>query len=137
VLFMDLDGFKVVNDSLGHDAGDELLGAVARRLRDTIRPQDVVARFGGDEFVIVCDPVESLVEAEQIATRVREAVGQPSVLGGVEVRVSGSIGIALSTVGVAAEKLLRDADAAMYRAKDRGRNRHEVHADPIETARTT
>jgi diguanylate cyclase (GGDEF)-like protein/PAS domain S-box-containing protein len=132
VLFMDLDGFKVVNDSLGHDAGDELLGAVAQRVRDTIRPQDVVARFGGDEFVIVCDPVESRAEAEQIAVRVREAVGRPSVLGGVEVRVSGSIGIALSSVGVAAEKLLRDADAAMYLAKDRGRNRHEVHADPVE-----
>ena len=136
VLFMDLDGFKVVNDSLGHDAGDELLGAVARRVRDTIRPHDVVARFGGDEFVIVCDPVESLVEAEQIATRVREAVGQPSVLGGVEVRVSGSIGIALSTVGIAAEKLLRDADAAMYRAKDRGRNRHEVYVDPVDARRS-
>ena len=134
VLFMDLDGFKVVNDSMGHEAGDELLGAVARRIRDTIRPHDVVARFGGDEFVVVCDPVESLVEAEQIATRVREAVGQPSVLGGVEVRVNVSIGIAMSAIGVAAEKLLRDADVAMYRAKDRGRNRHEVYAEPVDAA---
>jgi diguanylate cyclase (GGDEF)-like protein len=116
---------------MGHEAGDELLVTVARRVRSTIRPTDVVARFGGDEFVIVCDPIESLGEAEQIATRVREAVLKPSLIDGAGVRVSGSIGIALSSVGIAAEKLLRDADAAMYRAKDLGRNRHEVQADPL------
>jgi diguanylate cyclase (GGDEF)-like protein/PAS domain S-box-containing protein len=133
VLFLDLDRFKVVNDSLGHDAGDELLVAIARRLDSVLRPGDVVARFGGDEFTVLCEDldVESDSAARQamtVAERLIDAVKEPVTLDeGDEQFVSASVGIALAFTGKERpEALLRDADAAMYRAKERGRGRCEV-----------
>jgi diguanylate cyclase (GGDEF)-like protein/PAS domain S-box-containing protein len=127
VLFLDLDRFKVVNDSLGHSAGDRLLVAVADRLSATMGPTDVVARFGGDEFTILCHNVTSEETAELVAERLAQAVNRPVALMEGEVFVTASVGIALS--GGAAdtpETLLRNADAAMYRAKDNGRDRAEL-----------
>jgi diguanylate cyclase (GGDEF)-like protein len=127
VLFLDLDRFKIVNDSLGHDLGDELLLAVGQRLVQTLRPGDTVARFGGDEFVVLCEGVRHADESEEIAQRIEEALATPFALTRGEVVVSASVGIALSqSTSDTPESLLRDADAAMYRAKERGRARHEV-----------
>jgi diguanylate cyclase (GGDEF)-like protein len=122
VLFLDIDQFKVVNDGLGHARGDELLGQVAARLQAVVRPGDTLARFGGDEFVIVCDDIPD-DRVGDIATRIADALRHPFALGGLPVSVSASIGIALSTVDSDADSLLRDADLAMYRAKDAGRDR--------------
>ncbi|HXY94718.1 MAG TPA: EAL domain-containing protein [Acidimicrobiia bacterium] len=131
VLFLDLDRFKVVNDSLGHSAGDRLLVAVADRLSGTMRPDDVVARFGGDEFVVLCQNVTSVETAELIAERVAEVIKKPVALVEGEVFVTASIGIALSDgQSETPETLLRNADAAMYRAKENGRDRAEVFDAP-------
>lgn len=126
VLFLDIDRFKVVNDSLGHEAGDRLLVSVARRLSSSTRPHDRVARFGGDEFVIVCPGVADQHAAVDLAERVRRDVGGRFALGDDEVFVTVSIGVALSAGGVSAEELLRDADAAMYEAKALGRDRVQL-----------
>ena len=127
VLFLDLDRFKVVNDSLGHSAGDRLLVAVADRLSATMGPDDVVARFGGDEFTILCHNVTSEETAELVAERLADAVSRPVALMEGEVFVTTSIGIALSGgVADSPETLLRNADAAMYRAKELGRDRAEL-----------
>jgi diguanylate cyclase (GGDEF)-like protein/PAS domain S-box-containing protein len=126
ILFLDLDHFKLINDSLGHHAGDALLRAVAPRLRAHLRPGDVVARFGGDEFGILIDRLADEGEAIAIADRVAAAFEQPFSIDGVEHFVSASIGVAVAgTVEqpVNAELLIRDADAAMYRAKETGRAR--------------
>jgi diguanylate cyclase (GGDEF)-like protein/PAS domain S-box-containing protein len=142
VLFLDLDRFKVVNDSLGHSAGDRLLVAVADRLKATMGPTDVVARFGGDEFTILCSEVTSEETVELIAERIAEAIARPVALMEGEVFVTASIGIALSgTTGDSPETLLRNADAAMYRAKERGRDRAElfdarVHHRAVDDLRT-
>jgi diguanylate cyclase (GGDEF)-like protein/PAS domain S-box-containing protein len=126
VLLLDLDRFKVLNDSHGHARGDELLVSVAHRLRSVMRAGDTVGRFGGDEFVVVCD-VSGVTEARAIADRVASALEQPFELGTVVVHLSASVGIALGDQpGTTPDVLLRDADAAMYRAKDRGRSRYEV-----------
>jgi diguanylate cyclase (GGDEF)-like protein/PAS domain S-box-containing protein len=118
VLFLDLDRFKVVNDSLGHHVGDELLVAVARRLQGSVRACDTVARFGGDEFAILLTELEDASVATGIATRVAASVAAPVNLNGYEVFTSASIGIALATFGYdRPEYLLRNADMAMYRAK--------------------
>jgi diguanylate cyclase (GGDEF)-like protein/PAS domain S-box-containing protein len=127
ILFLDLDHFKLINDSLGHHAGDALLRAVAPRLRAHLRPGDVVARFGGDEFGILIDRLADEGEAIAIADRVAGAFAQPFSLDGVDHFVSASIGVAVARASdertVNAELLIRDADAAMYRAKEGGRAR--------------
>jgi diguanylate cyclase (GGDEF)-like protein len=127
VLFLDVDNFKVVNDSLGHEAGDELLTALAPRLAEAVRSGDTVARFGGDEFVLLCEDVVDQQEALEIAERVKDCFLRPLQIAGGEHFVTGSIGVAMPTAGHdGPESLLRDADAAMYQAKDRGRARFEV-----------
>jgi diguanylate cyclase (GGDEF)-like protein/PAS domain S-box-containing protein len=127
ILFLDLDHFKLINDSLGHHAGDALLRVVAPRLRAHLRPGDVVARFGGDEFGILVDRLADEGEAIAIADRVAAAFAQPFSLEGVDHFVSASIGVAIHRPSeqrpTDAELLIRDADAAMYRAKERGRAR--------------
>jgi diguanylate cyclase (GGDEF)-like protein/PAS domain S-box-containing protein len=135
VLFLDLDRFKNINDSLGHDAGDELLQSVAARLESVVRPGDTVARFGGDEFTILCEDLAGdspREQATEVAQRVVAAMAQPFVVRGGETYVGASVGIALSGTGdETADALLRDADAAMYHAKDAGRGRIEVFDDAM------
>jgi diguanylate cyclase (GGDEF)-like protein/PAS domain S-box-containing protein len=126
VLFIDLDRFKVVNDSLGHDRGDELLIAVAERLRECLRPGDTVARFGGDEFVVLCEGLSEDDDALAVARRLRQSFVRPVDAGGQEIYASASIGVAVARENTTARELLRDADAAMYDAKDRGGSRFEV-----------
>jgi len=121
VMFLDLDLFKVVNDSLGHHAGDALLVDVAGRLRRAVRAGDTLARFGGDEFVIVCDDVTA-AEVGSLAARFAEALREPFSTHHTQASVSASIGVAVAGPDADAHTLLRDADAAMYRAKERGRN---------------
>jgi diguanylate cyclase (GGDEF)-like protein/PAS domain S-box-containing protein len=134
VLFLDFDRFKTVNDTLGHEAGDELLRMVAARLRNTVRGADDVARFdslqstaarvGGDEFVVLLQGLDSPSDAERVAQRLLHVLAQPYVVGGHSVNSTASMGIAYSDdSGLEAETLLRDADIAMYEAKRRGRNR--------------
>ncbi|MGY1591501.1 putative bifunctional diguanylate cyclase/phosphodiesterase [Geodermatophilus sp. SYSU D00965] len=125
-LFLDLDNFKVVNDSLGHAAGDELLVEIAARLRSTVRPGDLVARFGGDEFVVVCEDVGE-DEAVALAERIGAVLAEPVRLGGVDVRPHASVGVTVQTAEhVAAEELIRDCDIAMYQAKAGGKGRITV-----------
>ena len=126
VLFSDIDRFKVLNDSLGHHAGDQVLVAMSRRLLGATRPHDRIARFGGDEFVILCTGVDGPSEAADLADRIRSEVGGRFSIGDQEVFVTMSIGVALATGRESAEELLRDADAAMYEAKARGRDRVQV-----------
>ncbi len=128
LLMVDLDHFRVVNDSLGHAHGDDLLIALAERLVASVGPRDTVARFGGDEFVILCEDLNGAVEADQIAECVVEALdGRVDLGAGTEVFVSASIGIAVAEdESATAEDLLRDADAAMHRAKAKGRSRTEA-----------
>jgi diguanylate cyclase (GGDEF)-like protein len=122
VLFADIDDFKVINDSLGHRAGDELLVAAAERLTAAVRPGDTIARFGGDEFVILLERIMSLSDLRRIADRVAGEIKRPFVLDGRRRFLSSSIGIAVADgTDVTAEELLRDADAAMYQAKERGK----------------
>jgi diguanylate cyclase (GGDEF)-like protein len=126
VLLLDVDQFKNINDSLGHEAGDDLLVALAARLQQVTRGSDTVARLGGDEFVVLCE-VESEEEAFAIAARIADAWERPiPVRAGGEVFVSASVGIAVAREPETAEKMLREADAAMYRAKEGGRGRWEL-----------
>ncbi len=125
----DLDRFKVVNDSLGHHAGDELLKEVARRIGSVARSTDTVARMGGDEFVVLMDRIAQRADAEHVAQRAVEALQSPISLGGVDVRTSASIGIAVYPQdGKSVEALMANADAAMYCAKQRGRNNIQCFA---------
>ncbi len=127
VLFLDLDRFKMINDSLGHTLGDQLLVTIARRLRECVRPDDTVARLGGDEFVVLLDGVQDVEEASTIANRIQESLKSPISLGDHEVVTSASIGIAASSRKYERpEQILRDADLAMYRAKTLGKSRQEI-----------
>jgi diguanylate cyclase (GGDEF)-like protein len=127
VLFLDLDRFKIVNDSLGHAAGDELLLAVAARLLSAVRPGDTVARFAGDEFVVVCEDVVDIAHVRTIAKRLESTLEAPFAIDGGDVVVTVSTGIALASSATDdPEALLRDADTAMYRAKVDGRGRVAV-----------
>ncbi|MDQ3493487.1 MAG: EAL domain-containing protein [Chloroflexota bacterium] len=127
VIFLDLDDFKSVNDSLGHAAGDRLLVTIGERLAATVRSGDTVARFGGDEFVILCEALSGEQEAIALAKRVLRAVAVPVTLRRKRVRVTGSVGVAMGGRRVdTGDVLLREADAAMYRAKERGRDRVEI-----------
>jgi diguanylate cyclase (GGDEF)-like protein len=129
LLFVDLDLFKRVNDSLGHDAGDRLLRVVAERIRRAVREADSLFRMGGDEFTVLLEDVRGPEEAAMVATRMLEAIAEPVQLQHHEISVSASIGIALyprdDTVG---ERLLKSADTAMYKAKELGRNRYAFFA---------
>ncbi len=127
LLFLDIDRFKVVNDSLGHLIGDQLLIAIARRLERCLRPGDTVARLGGDEFTVLLDDIVDVSDATRIADRIQRELNLPFNLSGQEVFTSASIGIALSRSGYEKpDDLLRDADIAMYRAKALGKQRYEV-----------
>jgi diguanylate cyclase (GGDEF)-like protein/PAS domain S-box-containing protein len=127
VLFVDLDRFKVVNDSLGHAAGDQLLVEVARRLQDCLRPGDVVARLGGDEFCVLLDDLKDSSDTTRVAERIQMGLKVPVELDNRQVFITASIGIAVSEEGLdGPEHLLRHADTAMYRAKARGKARYEI-----------
>ena len=135
VIFVDLDRFKVVNDSLGHAVGDEVLIRVADRLLAAVRPGDTVGRLAGDEFVVICEGLEG-DDVQSVARRVAEAVAVPIPLYGRETVITASIGIAESGRGTGrqrADELLRDADVAMYRAKERGRSRIELFDQVMRT----
>jgi len=133
VLFIDLDRFKLINDGRGHAAGDELLVVVAERLRRVVRSGDVVARFGGDEFVVVCEDQTAAFEASLVAGLILDALREPVVVDGQELFLSASIGIAMADGTGSPESLLRDADAAMYRAKEKGRSRSEFFDATMRT----
>ncbi len=127
VLFLDIDRFKVINDSLGHGVGDQALGELSRRLTECVRPEDTIARLGGDEFAILLEDLDDADGATAVAERVAKALEAPFVLEGREVVVTMSVGVALNTRRpIAPDELLRDADLAMYRAKGKGKNRYEV-----------
>jgi diguanylate cyclase (GGDEF)-like protein/PAS domain S-box-containing protein len=123
VLFMDLDNFKIVNDSIGHDLGDRILVAVSERLKEALRPEDTLTRFGGDEFVILLEDAGSPEEAVRVAERITDELRAPLLIEGRELFVRASIGIAFGDCSQkSSEDLLRDADTAMYQAKDDGRD---------------
>ncbi|HVM33369.1 MAG TPA: diguanylate cyclase [bacterium] len=127
LLFLDLDGFKQVNDRWGHDAGDELLFEFGQRIRASVRPTDMVARMGGDEFTVLLEPLPNSAEAVEVAERILAALKEPFRVKGMELAVTASIGIAyVENAGAGPDALLRAADAAMYQAKVAGRGRHEI-----------
>jgi len=135
LLFVDLDGFKAINDSLGHDAGDHVLRRVARQLERSVRAGDTVARVGGDEFVVLCRDLRSEHDAQETAERLLHALATPLELAGAEAVVTASVGIAVaSESGSDPDELIRDADAAMYRAKTRGKNRYEIFDDALRAS---
>ncbi len=127
VMYLDLDRFKLVNDSLGHRAGDELLVELARRLKESLRPYDVIARLGGDEFAILLEELARERDAVDLAERVQGELHKPIALGPMEVTISASIGITFSTIGYDnADQIIRDADIAMYKAKSKGKGHYAI-----------
>ncbi|WP_373478623.1 putative bifunctional diguanylate cyclase/phosphodiesterase [Geminocystis sp.] len=127
LLFLDLDGFKLINDTLGHSVGDIFLQEVAQRIQNSIRSQDKLARLGGDEFIIIIEDVKDLSIVSEISHNIQTALQQPLMLGSQEIFTSGSIGITLSTMGYeTGEEMVRDADLAMYRAKSLGKSRSAI-----------
>jgi diguanylate cyclase (GGDEF)-like protein len=134
VLFVDLDDFKTVNDSLGHSAGDALLVDVADRLRRCVRAADTAARLGGDEFALLIEDTSVSDGADDVANRVLSALQQPFTIADHEIFLGASIGISYSDTGTTAEKLLRNADLAMYTAKRHGKSRYEVYRDEMHAA---
>ena len=132
---MDLDRFKTINDSLGHEAGDRLLVTVAERFKQQLRPEDVLARFGGDEFAVLLETVENLSEVIRVAQRIAEVLREPFTVDDHQVSVSTSVGIALGTAHANddPEGMLRAADVAMYRAKEQGPGRYAVFDPAMQT----
>jgi diguanylate cyclase (GGDEF)-like protein/PAS domain S-box-containing protein len=126
VLFLDLDNFKTINDSLGHDAGDRILGAVAQRIVKNTRTSDTVARLGGDEFAVLVESVASPVEVRSVAETLIEVLRAPFLLDGKEVAIAASVGVAHSNSSASAQSLLSNADIAMYHAKAAGKNRYAI-----------
>jgi diguanylate cyclase (GGDEF)-like protein/PAS domain S-box-containing protein len=131
VLFLDLDRLKIVNDSLGHGAGDHVLQEVARRFRATTRATEMVARFGGDEFMFLVHAVRNGADAMQSARRILSTLDAPVECYGQKLRVTGSVGIVIAASGASAESVLRDADTAMYQAKSSGRNRYALFDETL------
>ncbi len=133
VLFMDLGNFKVVNDSLGHEAGDSFLVEMARRLRTRLRPEDTLTRFGGDEFVVLLEEASDADQAARVTERIIEQLREPFIVEGREVFATVSMGIVLATSSRDRPRdLLRKADIAMYRVKEKGKAGYEVF-DPSIT----
>lgn len=134
VLFMDLDRFKDVNDTLGHQVGDQLVVSVGRLLKKIVRPTDAVARMGGDEYVILLEDIKDIRDAIRVAERVKIGLGSAQLLPGYDKAITASIGIVLATESgpkyQQPEEILRDADIAMYRAKNYGKDRYEIY-DPV------
>jgi diguanylate cyclase (GGDEF)-like protein/PAS domain S-box-containing protein len=134
VMFLDFDRFKLINDSLGHSAGDEFLVQVARRIRDSLRPQDIVARLGGDEFAVLVHPLDHERSAVQVADRLMDALRLPFRVADTELMTSASIGITFSALGYTSpEDVLRDADTAMYKAKGAGKARYALFDASLHT----
>lgn len=131
VLFFDLDHFKVVNDTLGHRAGDEVLITTAKRIQGVLRPSDTVARLGGDEFAILCEDVAAEQDAVVIAQRLCEGFLEPMAVHGETMTITASIGIAFAQKGDDPDSLLGHADAAMYRVKEGGRGSYEIYLDAL------
>ena len=131
VLFMDLDRFKVINDTFGHEAGDQILIHVARCLMSGVRASDTVARLAGDEFVVLMEDVGDLEQVERTAQRVQSHLQEPVEVSGITMQLASSIGIALGDDDSGVEELLRNADAAMYRAKSNGRDRFEFFDEAL------
>jgi len=134
VLFLDLDNFKTVNDSMGHRAGDELLIAVSRRLEADLRPSDTGARLGGDEFAILLEDLDSVEAAADVAARIVAGLRPAFRIGGKSIVVTASIGVAFAEPGISADQLLRNADLAMYTAKASGRDRVDHYRPAMHTA---
>ncbi len=140
ILFVDLDRFKFINDSLGHEAGDALLKQIAVRLRDSVHPTDIVARLGGDEFVLLCREAAEIADLDALAARILNAVIRPVVLLDQECRISASVGVALyPDDGQSERALMKSADTAMYTAKQDGKNNYRrfakgMNADSLERA---
>ena len=133
IMFLDVDDFKNINDSLGHDAGDRLLQAVAQRIVQASRSSDTVARLGGDEFGVLLEGIRTPADVERVANALIESLGVPFSLDGREVRVTASIGVAFSAPDTTAKALLSNADLAMYHAKAAGKNRHVTFQPQMQT----
>jgi diguanylate cyclase (GGDEF)-like protein/PAS domain S-box-containing protein len=133
VLFLDLDNFKTINDSLGHAAGDEMLGRVAEVLVGCLRRVDTAARLGGDEFAVLVEDIENEDDAIRLAERILAAIRRPVIVGTKEVSATASIGITFDVPGITSDQLLRNADLAMYTAKERGKNRFEKFENEMHT----
>jgi diguanylate cyclase (GGDEF)-like protein len=130
ILFLDLDGFKEINDRHGHDIGDQLLRMVAERLRTTVRATDHLCRFGGDEFLVLIDPFNEEMQLEQLARQILATIAEPFEIDGRRMSVGVSIGIATYPRDAPnALALIRAADTAMYQAKQRGKGRYEFHRE--------